>query len=153
MIYSYIYLSSATEEVTPRELERILQKARSRNEADGITGILLYHDGNFMQFLEGPEEAVLRCVNERIKPARQHRGLITLQSKPIRERDFGDWRMAYVPVEKMGEQRQRAFMDLLDLRADGQFQQALKSQQNRVFLDSFLSSFRDIREAADHAQS
>ncbi len=150
MTYSYIYLSSAIGTVTPRELERILQTARFRNEADGVTGMLLFHDGNFMQFLEGPEEAVLRCVHERIEPARQHRGLITLQSRPVTDRDFADWRMAYVPFEQVGEQMQRAFINLLALKADPESQQQPKDRRNRLLLDSFLSSFRDIREVAGH---
>ncbi len=152
MVYSYIYLSSAVGRVAPQALERILQSARARNQADGITGMLLFHDGNFMQFLEGPREAVLRCVHERIEPAPQHRGLITLQSKPVTEREFANWSMAYVPFGQMSAQKQEAFVDLLRLKAGVEAQNKPYGRKSQLLMKSFLSSFRDIREARGYTQ-
>jgi hypothetical protein len=47
--------SAATE-----ELQVILASARKNNLALGITGALLYNNGNFAQFLEGPLASVER---------------------------------------------------------------------------------------------
>lgn len=51
-------------------------------------------------------------VHERLEPARQHSGLITLQ--PVVVREFADWRMAYMPFAELDGQKQLAFADLPD---------------------------------------
>lgn len=50
---------------------------RTNNERAGITGMLLYKDGNFMQLLEGEKEAVLRLHKNIIVDPR-HKGFLTL---------------------------------------------------------------------------
>ena len=58
------YVSSATHLMTEDELAAILDVSRERNARDGITGLLLYSDGDFIQVLEGPE-APVRAAGER----------------------------------------------------------------------------------------
>ena len=53
---SIIYVSSATELFTSETLRDLLAVSRRNNAARGISGILLYWDGNFLQYLEGPRE-------------------------------------------------------------------------------------------------
>ena len=52
-MYQLIYLSSATEMFTKEKLLALLEQSRPNNARLGITGILLYSNGNFMQTLEG----------------------------------------------------------------------------------------------------
>ena len=51
-----IYASSATKAMSQDELKALLAKARTNNQRDNITGMLLYNDGNFLQVLEGEAE-------------------------------------------------------------------------------------------------
>lgn len=53
-----VYVSSAVAPFTPQELLELLRRARQDNEAAGITGMLLYRSGNFIQTIEGPAAAV-----------------------------------------------------------------------------------------------
>ncbi|MHB1206888.1 MAG: BLUF domain-containing protein, partial [Rhodospirillaceae bacterium] len=53
-----IYASAAVKPFTPEALKVLLAKARAKNSAAGITGMLLYHAGSFLQALEGPNDAV-----------------------------------------------------------------------------------------------
>jgi hypothetical protein len=76
------------------ELTDLLQKSRKNNSALGITGMLLYKDGNFMQVLEGDEDTV-RELAAKIAQDRRHRGFIQLYSTSIRERTFPDWGMGF----------------------------------------------------------
>jgi hypothetical protein len=46
--------------VTPNDLQHILEGARRRNVEEDISGVLLYADGYFMQYLEGPEAGLHR---------------------------------------------------------------------------------------------
>jgi Sensors of blue-light using FAD len=60
------------------ELTDLLRKSRDNNAALGITGMLLYKDGNFMQVLEGDEERV-RALATKVSQDRRHRGFIQLE--------------------------------------------------------------------------
>jgi hypothetical protein len=51
-IFHLVYFSSATKECTKPELQKLLDEARKKNTKLGVTGMLLYKDGNFMQVLK-----------------------------------------------------------------------------------------------------
>ena len=89
-----VYVSTATMEFSDTQLVDLLCLCRKRNEAELITGLLLYKDGNFIQALEGPDEAVRSKFSAICRDAR-HRGIITLLEKPIQERRFADWSMGF----------------------------------------------------------
>ena len=52
------YFSSAARLFGQSDLKRLLEISRLKNARIGITGLLLYRDGHFLQYLEGPEDAV-----------------------------------------------------------------------------------------------
>ena len=89
-----IYASSATKPFSEKDLLALLEISRRNNEPAGITGLLLYHDGNFMQVLEG-EEPVVTATHARISKDPRHYGLLTLLQEPIEKRAFGDWSMGF----------------------------------------------------------
>jgi hypothetical protein len=91
---SLTYVSSATVPLSAEELRALLAKSRSNNERDGITGMLLYKDGNFMQVLEGPREVVM-SVQKRIYGDPCHHGLLVLLQRDVKERSFGSWSIAF----------------------------------------------------------
>lgn len=93
-MYHIIYLSSATELFSKTELLALLEKSRVNNARLGITGILLYRDGNIIQLLEG-EAAAVRSLYQKIARDPRHRGVIILLEGPVAERDFPDWSMAF----------------------------------------------------------
>jgi hypothetical protein len=89
-----IYSSSAAAPFSEQQLDELLQTSRRKNLAAGITGLLLYKDGNFMQTLEGPEIAV-KTLLEKIKSDLRHRRFTLLMETPILERSFGNWSMGF----------------------------------------------------------
>lgn len=93
-LVSLVYISSSIRLLDRQEIFEILRKSRANNGRLDITGMLLYKDGNFMQALEGPEAKVSDLFS-RIERDTRHRGLITLIKKPIQERSFANWSMAY----------------------------------------------------------
>jgi hypothetical protein len=96
-----VYVSTATHWLTSAELSRLLTQARQRNRELGVTGVLLYSYGNFMQYLEGPTDAVAE-VYEIIRRSALHKGLIELIHEPIDAREFGDWTMAFRDISAFG---------------------------------------------------
>lgn len=89
-----IYVSSATVLFSEDALLKLLEKARAKNTSLDITGMLLYRGGNFMQLLEGPEQAV-KSLAQKIKLDSRHMGFQTLLEQDKDNRDFGDWRMGF----------------------------------------------------------
>jgi len=88
------YVSSATWNLLDEELEQIVIDSRGRNTESGVTGILLYCDGNFMQYLEGPDDAVL-ATWERIRRNERHYQINELMNQPVAVREFADWTMGF----------------------------------------------------------
>jgi hypothetical protein len=93
------YVSSAVGHLTDAELEGLLLSARRRNEEQQVTGALLYHDGSFFQYFEGPSAGVLEVYGH-IQRSSLHRGIIELVRSQPRERQFPDWLMGFTRVPK-----------------------------------------------------
>lgn len=93
-MHQIVYLSSAVQKFTEEELKQILTRSRTNNERVGLTGILLYHDGNIIQVLEGPADRVTSTF-KKISRDFRHRGIITLIDRKAAARVFPDWSMAF----------------------------------------------------------
>lgn len=94
MIRYAVYVSAASREFSKQELSEMLVGFRERNAARGITGMLLYRDGDFMQAIEGPAEGV-DALLERISWDERHRAFFPLLSGWRQERAFRDWSMGF----------------------------------------------------------
>jgi Sensors of blue-light using FAD len=88
------YTSSAVPDITDATLELLLTDARQKNDELGVTGVLLFHDGSFFQYFEGPPPAVNQ-VYDRIRQSRLHTGIIELMRSPIEHRAFANWLMGF----------------------------------------------------------
>ncbi|MDD5391962.1 MAG: BLUF domain-containing protein [Thiothrix sp.] len=93
-MFFLVYASSADELFSQAELLELLAKARENNTRLGVSGMLLYKDGNFMQVLEGEEQTV-RALYTKISHDLRHRGLLTLLQGEQAERQFPDWSMGF----------------------------------------------------------
>lgn len=99
-MYHLVYISSADLSLKQATLKRILEKSMKRNAELGITGVLLYNGLNFLQVLEGDEDAV-KAQYARIVDDPNHHGIITILAEPITRRSFAEWsmRMKVVPCD------------------------------------------------------
>jgi len=89
-----VYSSAARPGVDRAMLDSILEKARTFNAAHGLTGLLLFRDGIFLQLLEGHEFDV-RQLYEKICMDSRHTRVTKLIDEPITERDFSTWSMGF----------------------------------------------------------
>ena len=94
MPYFVAYVSSAKKLLSAEELTTLLETCRRHNEALGITGALLYQDGNFMQVLEG-EQGVVEELYDAIAADPRHRNVISLVRGTTPEPQFANWSMAF----------------------------------------------------------
>jgi hypothetical protein len=99
MLISLIYASNAKHLMNSEELLEILRVSRKNNEERSVTGLLLYKDGNFMQVLEGEEEDVL-FIFRKVEKDTRHNAIIVISQEPIENRQFADWKMAFVNLDE-----------------------------------------------------
>jgi hypothetical protein len=94
MVFQLIYSSSATQPFWPDDLFALVEKSRSKNSPRGLTGMLLFHEGQFLQLLEGPEPAVRDCF-AMIQRDPRHDSTRILMTGVCTERDFPEWTMGF----------------------------------------------------------
>jgi hypothetical protein len=96
-----VYISRAVHPLSDQELEGLLQQCRRDNTLHGITGILFYSHGNIAQLFEG-EPVIADALFARIAVDGRHSHVHKLIDKPIAERSFAGWSMAFHPIEQQG---------------------------------------------------
>ncbi len=97
-LYRLIYcsrnrISRSATEVTA-EIQKILTSSRTNNAAHGVTGALLYNDGNFAQALEGSISDVGQ-IFEKVQCDTRHSEVIVVETGAIESRSFPEWSMAF----------------------------------------------------------
>lgn len=107
-MYFLIYSSLASPDTTETDLKAIIEASERNNEADGITGMLIYHDGTFFQMLEGSREHVLASF-EKIESDPRHSAILKLFEGESDKRHFPDWKMALEVVHPKDFQHMKAY--------------------------------------------
>ncbi len=100
MVHQLIYASAATGDWQPAVLLELLHGARHRNTRAGVTGMLAFSSGTFLQFLEGPEQAV-NATLVRIRKDSRHADLTVLVRREASARWFPDWSMGFEELDQI----------------------------------------------------
>ena len=100
MLVRLLYASRAADPADASATDAILAQSRSHNPNCGITGILCYGGGIFLQALEGGRMAVNELYAHILKDPR-HKDVILLSYEEISERSFGGWTMGLVNIAKL----------------------------------------------------
>lgn len=94
MLWELVYNSVAfPREMPEAELADMIAAARKANARLGVTGILLHHEGEYVQLLEGEQAVVQALYYGHIAHDNRHRGARVSWEYPIGERSFGTWTM------------------------------------------------------------
>jgi hypothetical protein len=113
-----IYASAAVRLFSTSELTALLEKSRRNNTSLGLSGMLLYKDGNFMQVLEGEESAV-RQLMTKIKGDPRHKGVIELLQGESEERQFPDWSMGFRDLSTTAVHGTEGYSEFLNTQLTG----------------------------------
>lgn len=134
-----IYGSSARHDMTETELVDLLTTSKMNNDALGITGMLLYKGGNFLQVLEGKKEAV-EALYSKIQADKRHRGVMTISIRPLEKRVFGDWKMGFANLDTLDPANMpEGFSDFMMQSLDAE---SFADKPSYAYV--FLKSFRDL---------
>ena len=100
MLVRLMYASRAVPAVDQEELVAILKTSKVNNPKAGITGVLCFSEGIFIQVLEGGRNAVNRLYN-RIATDSRHSDVVLLNYEEIAERRFAGWSMGQVNMARL----------------------------------------------------
>jgi hypothetical protein len=92
MLSHLIYVSNRAQNCTQAEIEKILESCKKNNFKYDITGVLLYSNTKFVQYIEGEYKEIMGLY-DRIKGDPRHTNAVLLTSSPISERSFPSWQM------------------------------------------------------------
>lgn len=124
------------------QVDAIVRASIRNNRESAITGLLLVHEGYFVQALEGPAEAVLTTYG-RIVDDPRHDAARVIVAGPAEQREFGGWNMCARRFSAVDD----AILDALALRSA--FDPARLTPRNGLRL---LKAVRDIQDrSALHA--
>ena len=99
MLVRLLYCSRSVD-TSPEAIEAILTQSRQHNPVSGITGILCYGGGIFLQCIEGGRLQVSELFGHIAKDPR-HKDVALLSFEEIFERRFGGWSMGQVNISKV----------------------------------------------------
>ena len=99
MLVRLLYCSRAVD-TSPEAIESILTQSRQHNAMTGVTGILCYGGGIFLQCIEGGRMQVSELYGTIQEDAR-HKDVALLHYEEISERRFSGWSMGQVNVSKL----------------------------------------------------
>ncbi|MDX9716636.1 MAG: EAL domain-containing protein [Thauera sp.] len=120
-LYFLIYVSRSTQPMSEDDVSALMLQFQQRNRRDGISGSLLYKNGEFIQLLEGTKETVL-ALSERIRSDVRHRDFRIVAEGPMHRRTFTDWGMVLLTLDHdrinadltARQKRSLSFFDLAD---------------------------------------
>jgi len=99
MLVRLLYASRAIDAASAK-IEEILAQSRQGNPGLGITGILCYGGGIFLQAIEGGRNSVSELYGH-IQRDPRHKDVILLHYEEISERRFSGWTMGQVNMSKI----------------------------------------------------
>ena len=100
MLVRLLYVSRAVDPEDTKAIQSILDSARDHNLSNGITGILCYGGGIYLQAIEGGRMQVNELYGHIVRDDR-HKDVALLHYEEITERRFSGWTMGQVNLAKL----------------------------------------------------
>jgi Sensors of blue-light using FAD len=122
-VWQLLYRSEQAYEMDSDDMVKLLLDARAFNRENSVTGMLLHHEGQFMQLLEGDQHQV-QSLYRRISEDARHRNVTLEVNAPAKDRMFPEWHMGYAAAPEIdglpalaGAESERTAMDTLRILA------------------------------------
>ena len=137
-----IYASKVTDSVDSSDIKAIADTAVEKNAELGLTGLLCYNGEVFVQWLEGPRDAVNELYATILRDWR-HERITILDYSEVDERVFHDWGMGFIPAEEFGADL------VMKYSASAKFEPFIMSAESvRRFMVEFGSRHRSMLDPA-----
>jgi hypothetical protein len=130
-----IYASRALSAPHETDVRTLLDHARRKNTALGITGMLLLIEDSFFQVLEGEAETV-DAVYRVIAQDPRHDRVTQIIREPIAQRSFAEWSMGFAALQR---EDARALVGANDFFGSAQCLERINAGRAKKLLVSFRS--------------
>ena len=144
MLVELLYCSiSVAPQLTNVDIAQILASARRRNIAEEITGMLIYHRGEFVQILEGRKKSVQNVYEDFICPDPRHMAINKVLENTISHRSFNDWSMGFVGAPEIESPMPLSAMGILM----NTLSEEAKAKPLPFGLNAFVSIYHQMRKS------
>ena len=144
MLVELLYCSVAVApQLTVLDLDEILLSARRRNVALGISGMLLYYRGQFVQILEGRKAVVDNIYQNHISPDTRHTGLNKVLEKTIAHRSFSEWSMGFVSAKEIDSLMPLSISEIVR----NMLTEETKNKPLSLGVNGFISIYNQMRKS------
>ena len=148
MLVELLYCSiSVAPQLSNVDIGQLLASARRRNLAEGVTGMLIYHRGEFVQILEGRKQSVENLYEKFIDTDSRHTRINKEQQNPISHRRFNEWSMGFVGAPEIESLMPSSAMGILMNRLSDE----AKSTPLSLGLRDFVSIYNQMRKPPHRA--
>lgn len=130
------YISSATQPLSTDQLLGLLEQCLTNNAGTGVTGMMLYGNGTFLQTLEG-DENIVESLYEKIQNDPRHTNIKALHRRTIERRQYSEWTMGFKRVSDKDLQHIDGLRDF----GEKDFNAAFLTQ-NVAVADALMDHFR-----------
>jgi hypothetical protein len=122
----FVYISTATADLSQVDIADILEASARNNPEREITGFLVFNGRNFLQLVEGPEASLLALMAD-INRDPRHSGVVRLEDNPITDRACKNWTMKRLMLSDNVDTRETSLKQTLP--------EALSPQVRRTILN------------------
>jgi len=141
-ITQFAYMARYTGTTVERDLSDITARAKRNNERLGITGVLVYDAGVFIQVMEGPNDAITHMMTRILSDERAD-NVAVLFHRLVNERELGHWSMLALRLDSSG-------IGPFSLET---FRSAYRSLNAGGDLDGFIDAVNEMVRAESEARS
>ena len=134
MKYAICYVSTAEKDLSPEEINHLLDQSKEKNNQKDIAGILLYSEGNFFQVLEGEKSEVLK-IFELIQEDERHYNIIKIFGKEIPEKKYDGYEVDFISEHRRYSQ-ERLQHYLYHIQGLDEASQKVVQEMLSLFIDS-----------------
>ena len=144
MLVELLYCSvSVAHSLSNVDIAKILASARRRNLAEDITGMMIYHRGEFVQILEGRKQSIENVYEKFICPDTRHTAINKVLENTITHRSFSEWSMGFVGTSDIESRIPLSAMGIvMNLLSD-----EAKSKPLSFALSAFVSIYNQMRKS------
>ncbi|MDX1628766.1 MAG: BLUF domain-containing protein [Fulvivirga sp.] len=137
MLSHLIYVSVRKKNCTEEEIDNILAACKRNNKEIDVTGVLLYSDTHFIQYLEGEYKTIMGLY-DKIKEDERHKNVVLITTGQINKRTFPSWQMG---AKKINEDKISFDTDLSANEA-AKFREIINGKGNNQAIELMKKFFK-----------
>ncbi len=97
MLKTICYISDSRINKSITDFNNLIEKAKTNNAKNNITGILVYRNNNFLQVFEGAPETV-DTIFDKIRMDQRHQNIFKIIDTSIDQRIFEEYKFGFTVV-------------------------------------------------------